>query len=700
MRSLLVRLLAIVALGVSVSDANAQVNFTWLDNTSDWGTITAWSPVGPPNLTGAVVGHVAIFGNQATILNQPTLNANSYAINRLQMDNTGADWSLGGTGTLSLANTGTTNSTSALQVTGAGTTVIGANLQLLASNFWFASAGATIDFQGGISSSTATNSLNLRPELGATIRLSGTNTLSATNGVTIGAGTGGAGTARLEINTANALGAGNLTFGGSTASFTLSAIGSARTITNNAIYGVNFSVDGTNDLTFSGTLTNTSSANRSITSNTTSGAKLIFTNNIGIRATADATVGTTRDLTLAGTGRIDISGNILNNLPVSGAALNRVIINGGANFIVRLSGTGSDYNGNTEIQSGTLLLGATAANGAVGSLGNNTLTVAVGNTSGTANAAVLTDAAVNIGRSFNVRTGNTGIATFGGNSADVSNFNNAISIGTNATTNAKTVQLTAASGGTVNFNGNLSLASGYTGIASVDKLGAGTVVLASTGSYNGTTTVSNGTLLVNGTLSSATAAVTVNSGATLGGSGTINRDVIVNGTLSPGTAAGNLTLGANLTFGSNSSFVVELGGATAGTEYDQVTLAGTASTYNIGSNVGLTLNITGGYVPGLDSAYVIVNNTGNATANSGTGAFNGLAEGSQFLASNGQTFEIHYNVGTFSIVNHAFVLNSAGNNIVVFTPVPEPGAMLLLSSSILAAGYAVRRRWRGSRIGV
>ena len=698
MRSLLVRLLAIVALGVPVSEANAQVSFTWLDTTSDWGTATAWSPVGgPPNLTGAL-GHTAIFGNQATILNQPTLNANSFAINRLQMDNTGADWSLGGTGTLSLANTGSSSATSALQVTGAGTTVIGANLQLAASNFWFASSGATLDIQGGISSSSTTATLFLRPDSSSTIRLSGINSLSATNVVNIGSAST-TGTTRFEINSANAFGIGALNFGGAGGSVNFSAIGSARTIANNNS-APNFSVDGTNDLTFSGTLTNTSaSGGRTITSNTTGGAKLIFTNNIGIRAATDATVGN-RDLTLAGTGRIDISGNILNNRTPLAGEVNRVIINGGSNFIVRLSGTGSDYNGNTEIQSGTLLLGATAPSGAVGSLGNNAQTVAVGSLSGTANATVLTDAAINIGRAFNVRSGNTGIATLGGNSADVSNFNNVISIGTSGSANAKTVQLTAASGGIVNFNGNLFLASGYTGVASVDKIGAGTVVLGATSSFNGTTTVSNGTLLVNGTLATTTAAVTVNSGAILGGSGTINRDVVVNGTLAPGTNAGNLTLGNNLTFGSNSNFVVELGGVNAGTQYDQVTLAGTTSTYSIGSNVGLTLNITGGYVPGLDSAYVIVNNTGNLTVNSGTGAFNGLAAGSQFLASNGQTFEIHYNVGTFSIINQAFVLNSAGNSIVVFTPVPEPGAMLLLSSGLLAGGYAVRRRWRGSRISV
>ena len=57
--------------------------------------------------------------------------------------------------------------------------------------------------------------------------------------------------------------------------------------------------------------------------------------------------------------------------------------------------------------------------------------------------------------------------------------------------------------------------------------------------YSGTTTVSNGTLLVDSPGSLPTNAVTVNSGGTLGGSGTINGPVTVasGGTISAGDMA-------------------------------------------------------------------------------------------------------------------------------------------------------------------
>src|SRR5439155_18443438 len=60
------------------------------------------------------------------------------------------------------------------------------------------------------------------------------------------------------------------------------------------------------------------------------------------------------------------------------------------------------------------------------------------------------------------------------------------------------------------------------------KTGAGTLDLTGNNTYSGTTTVNAGILLVNGNQSAATGAVTVNSGATLGGSGIIGGTVTVN----------------------------------------------------------------------------------------------------------------------------------------------------------------------------
>jgi autotransporter-associated beta strand protein len=76
------------------------------------------------------------------------------------------------------------------------------------------------------------------------------------------------------------------------------------------------------------------------------------------------------------------------------------------------------------------------------------------------------------------------------------------------------------------------------------KFGAGTLLLINSNTNTGTTTVSNGTLFIIGSLS--TNVVTVLSGATLGGTGFIAGTVNVTngGILNPGTFLGALTLGS------------------------------------------------------------------------------------------------------------------------------------------------------------
>lgn len=96
------------------------------------------------------------------------------------------------------------------------------------------------------------------------------------------------------------------------------------------------------------------------------------------------------------------------------------------------------------------------------------------------------------------------------------------------------------------FDGTIS------GDGNLDQRGTGTTVLGGTNTYAGTTTVSAGSLLVNGDQSGATGATSVLDGATLGGVGTLGGDLVIadGGTLSPGAAAGvagTLTVNGNLT---------------------------------------------------------------------------------------------------------------------------------------------------------
>ena len=88
--------------------------------------------------------------------------------------------------------------------------------------------------------------------------------------------------------------------------------------------------------------------------------------------------------------------------------------------------------------------------------------------------------------------------------------------------------------------------------AAITKQNSSTWTLSGTNSYWGATTVSGGALLINGNNSAATNTVTVASGATLGGSGTIGGlvSVAANGFLSPSLGTGGsstLTLSSSAT---------------------------------------------------------------------------------------------------------------------------------------------------------
>ena len=79
-------------------------------------------------------------------------------------------------------------------------------------------------------------------------------------------------------------------------------------------------------------------------------------------------------------------------------------------------------------------------------------------------------------------------------------------------------------------------------ILAITKTGPATLTLSGTNTHTGPTTIMNGALFVNGTISNS--AVTVRAGATLGGAGLIGGAVSVEngGTLSPGSALGSLTI--------------------------------------------------------------------------------------------------------------------------------------------------------------
>ena len=98
------------------------------------------------------------------------------------------------------------------------------------------------------------------------------------------------------------------------------------------------------------------------------------------------------------------------------------------------------------------------------------------------------------------------------------------------------------------------------GSTSVNHIGNGTTVLSGTHTYTGPTTISNGTLLVNG--SNSNSFTNVNTGGTLGGTGTVGMININNGaTFSPGNSIGTTNVTGNVVFNAGSNYEVEVDAA-------------------------------------------------------------------------------------------------------------------------------------------
>ena len=172
--------------------------------------------------------------------------------------------------------------------------------------------------------------------------------------------------------------------------------------------------------------------------------------------------------------------------------------------------------------------------------------------------------------------------------------------------------------GSGTFSGAINNTAGTTNLV---KTGTGTQALSGANTYGGTTTVNGGTLIVNGSLSPSSA-VTVASGATLGGGGSAAGAVTINtgGTVSPGVAGiGTLTTGAARIAGTYdcqiSGAACDLIAATGDLDITGGTLAldvtaPTGSSYQI---AGYTGSLTGTFatVTGLPSGYAVQYDTSN-----------------------------------------------------------------------------------------
>jgi fibronectin-binding autotransporter adhesin len=412
-------------------------------------------------------------------------------------------------------------------------------------------------------------------------------------------------------------------------------------------------------------------------------------------------------------------------------AASTTLLLGAAQTVGALTGTGGVFlNGNTLTVGSTNNLSSTfdgtitngTAAGALVKAGNGTLTLTGANTH--SGGTTLNNGALNINSSGTASSSPIGTGTFtiaGGtidntsgspvtlatNNAQAWNANfafggsNALNLGTGAVALGGT-----GTARTVTTNGTAPLTVGGTigGTLGLTKAGGGTLILTGANTYGGPTAVNAGTLLANGNQAAATGAVSVASGATLGGTGTLGGTTTLGAgaTLAPGppTAIGTLTVSNNVTVtgGTGSTWVIKVNGdgstsspPPVNTPNDRLDLTGASSTLNVVADATHKLTLSVQDLPGYNATQGTPLSYTIATVPSG---------GS--IQSNGLAFTFNPNAYTLQAVNFLadpnFQLSVSGSQLVLtFTPVPEPGMMLAMSAVGLGLLAWARRRLRHVR---
>ncbi len=337
-------------------------------------------------------------------------------------------------------------------------------------------------------------------------------------------------------------------------------------------------------------------------------------------------------------GGVNTNGNSVDFSVFSGTQINESGIisgagslTGGGGGTLVLSNTASSYTGPTSFGTGTLSVAAVAPGGSNSSLGaasgaNATIQIGGGTLSYTGGAAS-TDRPITLSNFQTVQNKGSGTLTLSGG---VSNAGDTLTIDANT--------------------GNITESGVISGLGALSKIGVDTLTLSGANIYTGTTNISAGTLLVNGSLASGSA-VSVSSGATLGGgttttSGTVSGTVSDSGIISPGASYGSTGTASlntgNVTFNSGSAFDVDLNGtneSSGNDQYDQLNVTGTAA---LGTGVPtLNVSVASGFAPAVGNSFTII-----TASTSVTGTFSGLPSGTDFLASTGQLFQITYTAKT------------------------------------------------------
>jgi autotransporter-associated beta strand protein len=239
-----------------------------------------------------------------------------------------------------------------------------------------------------------------------------------------------------------------------------------------------------------------------------------------------------------------------------------------------------------------------------------------------------------------------------------------------------------------NFAGSINNPTS-TGVFNLVKTGSGIQKFTGANSYRGNTSVSAGTLLVNGTHNGA-GSYSIGAGATLGGTGTINLNLLPdravtvnNGSLAPGDGGpGVLNINGPLNISGPGTLRVELGGAFPGNGsifYDQVTMTNPKASINA-SFAQISATLVNGFKPTFTDVFYILTRA-DSGAFSASPPFAAYPEGAFISIGSGFTGKVTYKANWTG--NQSTSTITGGNDMAIFI-VPEPNCIPLVIISLVS----------------
>jgi autotransporter-associated beta strand protein len=673
-------------------------------------TLTA-SMTSGAQYSGAITGSGGLVKTGASFL---TLNgSNSYTggttVSEGTIFVTGAGTLGNASGAITISNTA---STATLDLRNAQTrtgtiTMIGQGARLASGDVnnpgSLINNGSALEMGGGQITVSVSGTGGLNVTGGGTINSSN----SYTGATTISGTTGWYGTDQLFVNNANALGAasgdltisgGSVNLQGNTITRSGSVILSGGTVANGTLSksGGNFDLQGgTVNASLAGTAglikstTNGASLNasNSYTGGTTISGGTLFVGGSGTLGDASG------DVTVSGAGVLDLRNQQTRTGTITMTNQDARIITGGGGSIVNnggafrfggglldvgVSGTGGlNVTGGGAIYSSNSYTGATTISGTTGWYGTDQLFVYNANALGAASGDLtISGGTVNLQGNTITRSGNL---TISGGTVANGTFSK--------------------SGTAYDIQGG-AIGTVLAGTAGLTKSGGGTATLSGSNSYTGDTSIEAGRLVVNGSLASTN--VSVASGASLAGSGTLGKTTILSGgTIAPGNSPGTLTITNGLTWAGGGNYnwqIFGLSGSAGQTNtWDLIDVtAGTWDINGLSSTNKFNINLwslsglpdTTGIVAGFDATQ---NYSWKILASGGlTGTFNTNLFNINTAAVNG-TGGFTGATGLFSLAldgNNDLFLNYSGGG----AAVPEPGTWA--AAGLLVAAAVLRRALR------